>query len=195
MNYTVGLLPLRETGDFTLPIRVYRPAWVESLRIVDEIRIGPLEIDIQLRTLLDSCRQHLAVGLALIDSHLRGRRESRFGLEDPAALVQGLKNCYELFLTALLQAKAAWNSWLDGTPLMFGMGDDGTVVPTTSVPGVTAPSAVEQMPAATEAAVNAAAYTAEAAKMMPKPKSVPDLLLYIGMGLAAAAVIGFFRKS
>lgn len=172
--YNIGLLPQKGTRDLTTPLRDYIAILKSSLRIVDAIRTGPIEHTANLETELDSTRFHLASMIVLAETHLR---RSATNFSDPAVSVVGIQDALKRYLSALLRAKAAWNAWIDRTPLSFGigLGGDGTGVPTTAE--------VKEMEQQAMEVVQAS-----------RPKSIPESLLYLGGGLAIVAIISMLRS-
>ena len=177
--YSIGLLPVEGTDDLTLQIRDYRDRMVETLRILDGIRTGPLELGISTNTELDSARYYVASCIAMIDAHLRQNAVSQ---RQPVVNVYGLKNSIDLYLQALLRAKGAWNAYIDGDPLGYGMafGADGAV-PEGAEANVT--PIVEDTQEQTQKLLNAS-----------KPPDIKSLLVLGGLGLGVAGLIWMMRK-
>jgi len=113
--YSPGLLPVAGTDDLTLNVRQFRAIWLETLRIVDGMRGGPLDLPAPLKVSLDSLREHVSIVLASIDAFLRNGGT----VNDDAFEVANIDSSLYLYLQELLRVKANWNAWIDGETASF----------------------------------------------------------------------------
>jgi len=175
--YNIGLLPVAGTDDLLLPVRAYLDVLKETLRILDGIRLGPMELSTTLEIELDSARHHAAVAYGLVEAHLR-RNAADFNASTMD--VSYLQNTLALYLQALLRAKAAWNAWLDGQSFSYGM-------------GLGAEGAIPLASGSTAGTLPTVPVLPESAEIS-KPESTGKLLLMLGGGLALITLISILRK-
>ena len=175
--YNIGLLPVEGTNDMLLPVRDYLDVLKETLRILDGIRLGPMELSPTLSVELDNARHHAAIAYGLVEAHLR-RNAANFN--DTAMDVSSLQNTLALYLQSLLRAKAAWNAWLDGQSFSYGM-------------GFGAEGAIPLASGSTAGTLPTTPVLPESAEIS-KPESTGKLLLMLGGGLALITLISIFRK-
>ena len=113
--YNPGILPLAGTDDLTLTVQQFQATWRHTLRVVDGMRGGPLDLSPTLSMSLDSLRYHVGIVLATIDAFIR----SGGSLHDAAFDLPSVDVSIKLFLQELLRTKAHWNAWVEGQSASF----------------------------------------------------------------------------
>lgn len=172
---SLDALPVQGVDDDLQTVTQARAKLKASFTMVGQILAAPSGLPAELRSLMNVVKFHITTALSAIDSFLYMGNPPT----SPAGDVPNWREAVKNHITAIRQARPAWNNWLL------------TVKPPEAPPPLPKESAID--PAAAAAAIDAAAKAPSAFEEMSKPTPLRTYLVIGGVAVGALLLLKLMK--